>query len=104
MHAPDSYGGPAAQPKPGTEPTWLAGAGEMVRDAYTLRSEDDDFGQPGTLVREVMDDQDRKNLASSIVGHASDRDVQADMQPRVVQCWTNVDKDLGAAVKEGLGV
>jgi catalase len=51
-----------------------------------------------------MDEGDRKNLASNIVGHASDRDVEQDMKTRVVEYWTNVDKDLGAAVKDGLGV
>jgi len=28
--------------------------GDMVRTAYTLRAEDDDWGQAGTLVRDVM--------------------------------------------------
>src|SRR5690606_32801283 len=33
--------------------------GAMVRSAYTLRPDDDDFSQPGALVREVMDDAQR---------------------------------------------
>ena len=76
----------------------------MVRAAYDLHSEDDDFGQPGTLVREVMSQTDRDHLVTNIVGHASDPDVQADMKPRVVEYWTNVDADIGAAVAQGLGV
>ena len=30
--------------------------GEMVRTAYTLRADDDDWGQAGTLVRDVLSD------------------------------------------------
>ena len=35
------------------------GDGNMVRRAYTLRAEDNDFGQAGTLVRHVLDDAAR---------------------------------------------
>ena len=31
-------------------------SGEFIRAAYTLRKDDDDWGQAGTLVRKVMDD------------------------------------------------
>lgn len=37
----------------------------MVRAAYTLREQDDDWGQPGTLVREVLDDAARDRLVSN---------------------------------------
>ena len=40
----------------------------MVRTAYTLRAEDDDWGQAGTLVRDVMNDADRDRLVANIVG------------------------------------
>ena len=56
VYAPNSKGGPAADPEryPYVE-KWEAD-GEFVHAAYTLRQDDDDWGQPGTLVREVMDD------------------------------------------------
>jgi catalase len=41
----------------------------MVRTAYTLRAEDDDWGQARTLVREVMDDAERERLVGNVVGH-----------------------------------
>ena len=41
----------------------------MVRTAYTLRAEDDDWGQAGTLVRDVMDDAERERLVDNVVGH-----------------------------------
>ena len=103
LYAPNSFGGPAAdEERYGEQATWAV-SGEMVRSAYELHAEDDDFGQPGTLVRDVMSQTDRDNLASNIVGHASDPDVQTDMKDRVVEYWTNVDTDLGAAVAQGLG-
>ena len=36
----------------------------MVRSAYTLRADDDDFSQPGTLVRKVFNDEQRTKLAA----------------------------------------
>jgi catalase len=77
-------------------------AGELGRYAYEKHAEDDDFGQPGTLYREVMSDTDREHLVTNIVGHASD-EVSDEMQLRVIAYWTNVDPELGARVAAGLG-
>lgn len=48
--------------------TWNA-SGDFIRAAYTLRKDDDDRGQPCTLVRQVMDDAQRDRLVSNVVGH-----------------------------------
>jgi len=45
--------------------------GEMVRAAYTLHPEDDDWGQAGTMVREVLDDAGRERLVNNIVGNTA---------------------------------
>jgi catalase len=104
VYAPNTAGGPAAdEARYGEDATWHTD-GDMVRTAYTLRADDDDFGQPGTLVREVMSQDDRDNLAANIIGHASDPDVTDEMKPRIVEYWCHVDAGLGAAVAEGLGV
>jgi len=104
VYAPNTAGGPHAdEVRYGEDATWHTD-GDMVRTAYTLRADDDDFGQPGTLYREVMSQTDRDNLAANILGHAGDPDVTDEMKPRIVQYWTNVDPDLGAAVAGGLGV
>jgi catalase len=100
VYAPNSYGGPQADPTKEL-PTWAVEAAEIGRYAYELHAEDDDFGQPGTLVREVLDDVDRDHLANNIVAHASDG-VSPDVQSRVVEYWSSVDADLGAAVAAGL--
>jgi catalase len=75
----------------------------MVRSAYALRAEDDDFGQPGTLVREVMDDADRENLAGNVAGHLS-QDVTPAMQQRALDYWGRVDATLASAIAAKLGV
>jgi catalase len=102
VYAPNSYGGPAADPARGTEVGWDVEAAELGRTAYEKHAEDDDFGQPGTLVREVMDDDQRAALVTNIVDHASD-DVSPEMQLRVIAYWSRVDEGIGRRVAEGLG-
>jgi catalase len=101
VYAPNSFGGPAADPSQEI-PHWQIEAGEVVREAYALHKEDDDFGQPGTLYREVFDEGAKERIANNIIGHASEG-VTPDMQTKVVAYWTNVDRNLGAAVAKGLG-
>src|SRR6201995_5966461 len=55
VYFPNSKGGPRAYPERYAPPSWYT-AGEIVRTAFEAHAEDDDFGQPGTLVRTVMDD------------------------------------------------
>lgn len=102
VYAPNSYGGPAADPS-SEPPTWWVEAGELGRYAYDKHAEDDDFIQPGMLYRDVMDDIDREHLAANIVAHAGDG-VSAPVQQRVVEYWSSVDPALGARVAAGLNV
>src|ERR1700748_2850236 len=67
VYFPNSKGGPQAASVHHPRPTWYAD-GDMVRTAYELHAEDDDWGQAGTLVREVLDDAARDRLVSNIVG------------------------------------
>ena len=53
VYAPNSFGGPKADPSYEL-PNWQVEAGEIARTAYVKHVEDDDFGQPGTLYREVL--------------------------------------------------
>jgi catalase len=100
VYAPNSYNGPAADPSKEL-PTWRVEAAELGRYTQQLHSEDDDFGQAGTLVRNVMEDTDREHLANNIIAHASNR-VSGAVQDRVIQYWTNVDPDLGKTVANAL--
>jgi catalase len=73
----------------------------MVRTAYTLRAEDDDSGQAGTLVRDVMNDAERDRLVANIVGHLLDG-VTEPVLERAFDYFRNVDKDLGDRVEKGV--
>lgn len=93
-YAPNSYGGPAAAVQQfGDVAGWQA-AGEMVREAYKLHREDDDFGQPGTMVRQVLDDAARGRLVSNVSGHLK-QGVTRPVVERAVQYWRNIDKEIG---------
>ncbi|GAA2719690.1 catalase [Actinocorallia aurantiaca] len=102
-YAPNSFGGPAADPAL-YEGESYALTGEIVRSAYRLHSEDDDYGQPRALWENVLSETDRANMVSNVVGHASKPEVTSDMKKRIVEYWTNVHKDLGDSVAKGLGV
>ena len=71
VYAPNSYGGPQADPT-WAEVTWEVPGAEIGGYAYEKHSGDDDFVQPRTLVNEVMSETDRDHLVTNIVGHASD--------------------------------
>jgi catalase len=102
VYAPNSYGGPKADPDRGRDLGWWVEAAEIGRYAYEKHAADDDFAQPGTLYREVMTDVDRDHLVTNIVAHAGNQ-VSDEVQFRVVAYWTSVDARLGARVAEGLG-
>ncbi|MGD3107883.1 catalase [Streptomyces sp. YGL11-2] len=93
-YAPNSYGGPAADTANFGEPAGWESSGEMVRHAYTLRSDDDDFGQPGTMVRSVLDDAARERLVGNVAGHLRNG-VSRPVLDRALQYWRNIDKNVG---------
>lgn len=103
VYAPNSAGGPVAADNPYTGGDYKV-AGEIIRSAYTLHAEDDDYGQPRALWENVLSETDRAHLVSNIVGHASAPEVTAEMKKRVVEYWRNIHKDLGQGVAQGLGV
>jgi catalase len=104
VYAPNSYGGPKADPQRYRDPGWFVEAAEMMRTAYVAHKEDNDFIQPGTLYRNVMTPTDREHLVSNIVAHLGDR-VERRIQERAVrEYWSKVDPDLGTRVARGLGL
>jgi catalase len=100
VYAPNSKGGPRADSEHYQPVGWYAD-GDMVRSAYTLHEQDDDWGQAGTLVREVMDDAARERLASNVVGHLLNG-VTEPVLARAFEYWRNVDKDLGGKIEAGV--
>jgi catalase len=97
VYAPNSFGGPVASPAAAGAGSWETD-GALVRSAATLHAEDDDFGQAGTLYREVFDEAQKARFLSTIsgaVGGVQD----AGIRERAIQYWTNVDATLGALLR-----
>ena len=75
----------------------------MVREAYTLRKDDDDYGQANTLVNQVMDDAARDRLVNNVVGHLLDG-VQEPVLSRAFEYWRNIDAAIGARIEQKVKV
>src|SRR6201996_8276503 len=101
VYAPNSYGGPAAQPRLTDDGGHWSADGDMVRRAYTLHAEDDDWGQAGTMVRDVLDDAARDRLVNNIVGHLLNGVSEA-VLARAFDYWRHVDKNLGDRIESGV--
>ena len=69
--------------------------------AYVQHAEDDDWGQAGTLFREVMDDAARDRLVGNIVG-ALLNDVTEPVLEHAFWHLSNVDKNLGERVEKSV--
>jgi catalase len=101
VYAPNSVGGPAADPQRfGTDPSWFV-SGDIARTAYAPHAEDDDFGQANAMVNKAMDADARERLVSNIVGHVL-QGVEEPVLSRVFEYWRNVDKTIGDKVEEGV--
>jgi catalase len=104
VYAPNSYGGPKADPQRYADPSWFVEGAELARTAYEAHKDDDDFIQAGTLYRQVMTPTDRDHLAGNIVWHLS-QGVERFIQERAVNdYWAKVDNDLGARIASDLGL
>ncbi len=101
VYAPNSYGGPSAQPLPGGEAGLWHADGDMVRQAYTLREDDDDWSQAGALVRDVMDDDARERFVSNVAGHLA-AGVSEKVLLRAFEYWRNVDQQIGERIEKSV--
>jgi catalase len=103
VYAPNSYGGPQADPAHYADPVYQL-TGEIVRAAYHAHRDDNDFVQPGNLYRDVMSETDREHLLNNIIGHATHGPgLDPDVASRVAEYWRQVDPGLGANVAKALG-
>jgi len=101
VYAPNSKGGPAADTaRFGAPPSWQV-SGEITRTAYVDHAEDDDWGQAGTMVREVLDDDARARLVDNVVGHLLNG-VTEPVLKRAFEYWTNIDPAIGRRIREGV--
>ncbi|TQM81691.1 catalase [Saccharothrix saharensis] len=103
VYAPNSYGGPHASAAAAGEVASSYGVEDAVtRSAYKLHAEDDDFGQAGTLIREVMDEAQRERLVRTVIAHASNG-VSEPVLERVFEYWRNIDKETGDKIAAAFG-
>jgi catalase len=91
-------GAPAADAVTYAEQAVWSADGEMVRAAYTLHAEDDDYGQANTLVNRVLDDAARNRLVDNVAGHAAAVN-REDILHRVFEYWRNIDKEIGDRIE-----
>jgi catalase len=103
VYSPNSYGGPVVDEARGADAGWEVDGAEQIRAAATLHPQDDDFGQPGTLVRDVLSDTDRDHLASNVIGHLHGG-VSRPVLERAVAYWRLIDKTLGDKIASGVGL
>src|SRR5659263_155105 len=101
VYAPNSHGGPHADTATYDDGAGWSAGGDMVHSSYILHAEDDDWGQAGTLVREVLDDAARARLVGNICGHLLNG-VTEPVLECAFQYWHNVDADLGKKVEEAV--
>jgi catalase len=100
VYFPNSKGGPRADPGKYRQASWYTD-GELVRTAYVKHAQDDDWGQAGTLVRDVLDDAARDRLVGNIVGILLNG-VTEPVLERAFWYLGNVDKSLGERVEKGV--
>jgi len=73
--------------------------GEMVRSAYSLHAEDDDFSQPGTMVREVWNDAQRDQFVDQVAGSLLGG-VREPVLSRAFAYWKSVDAATGQRIED----
>jgi catalase len=99
VYYPNSFpGAPAADTDTYAEHAVWAADGEMVRAAYTLHAEDDDFGQAHALVNDVMDDAARDRLVDTVSGILANLRREEVLQ-RAFEYWRNIDKAVGDRIE-----
>ncbi|GAA4904379.1 catalase [Tessaracoccus lubricantis] len=96
VHTFNGYGRPYTDAEVVDEAGWEAD-GSLVRAAITRHAEDDDFGQAGTLVREVYDEAQRERLVETVAGGLSQ--CRPEVQERGFWYWKQVDENVGQRIE-----
>ncbi|HWH26000.1 MAG TPA: catalase [Pseudolysinimonas sp.] len=99
-YAPNSTSGPISDAQSAGAGSWESD-GALVRSAATLHAEDDDFGQAGTLYREVFDEDAKARFLATITGAVGGVQSSA-IRERAIEYWANVDPDLGQSLRIAL--
>ena len=97
IYAPNSFGRGYSDDEGPVADGWEAD-GEMVRQAYVLHTDDDDWTQAGVLVRDVFDDAARTRFVDTVAGALSG--VHGAVLERAFQYWRNVDAEIGKRIED----
>jgi catalase len=89
---------PAADETRFRETAVWAADGDMVRAAYSLHAEDDDYGQANTMINKVLDDEQRARLVDNVSGAMSGIESNEILQ-RAFEYWRNIDKPIGEKIE-----
>jgi len=100
VYAPNSTGRSWADTTGVAEDGWETD-GELLRAAYSLRADDDDFGQAGALVRHVWTDVQRTAAVEQIT-HSLLSGVHGEVLQRALQYWREVDHEFGARIEKAV--
>jgi catalase len=98
VYAPNSYERGWADGDGNPEEIWQLD-GELMRRAYELREDDDDFSQPGTMVREVFADAQRDRLVDQVSGSLLGG-VSSPVLERAFEYWKSIDTEVGKRIEE----
>ena len=98
VYAVNSGGRPWADGVGAADDGWEAD-GEMLRSAYSLHTEDDDFTQPGVLVREVFSEAGRQALVDTVAGSLLGG-VRSPVLERAFEYWKKIEPDIGQRIEE----
>jgi catalase len=101
VYAPNSKGGPKADPARYPQAEVWEASGEFVHAAYTKRKDDDDFAQAGALVRKVMDNAARDRLVANVVGILKNG-VTEPVLERAIEYWRTIDPAVGERIAKGV--
>ncbi len=96
-YATNSAGRPWADQTGPVADGWEAD-GAMVRSAYTLHSDDDDFSQPRALVRHVFSEAEREALVDQVAGSLLGG-VRSPVLERTLEYWKHIDEGVGAQIE-----
>ena len=98
VYAPNSFGRGYADHTGVVDESWNVD-GPMMREAYTLRADDDDWSQPGSLVRDVFTLEQRNRFVHTVANHLL-AGVTGDVLERAFEYWRNVDEESGKEIEQ----
>jgi len=97
VYAPNSFGDSWSDEEGAVDVAW-ENDGELVRQAYALREDDDDFGQANILVNEVFTQEERDDLVETVSGALET--VIEPVLSNAIQYWKNIDETIGQRIED----